>query len=311
MRKTWMLLAAVLAVPLIALPSSAASTPKVDGVCSPKNKLVKVGSSYLICRKVKTKLIWQKVIISTPKPSTPTVTPTPNPTSTPTPTPTNNCPGALVGSIRPISSVTGLTFKWEKTTLIFGFGFDPANAQCPGNSFVTDFLVRVTTPGGTEGTTDSGLFLPSPLATNYSFRFTSSISSRTLGIQQLTLKKFCVQPFTRTTTAMGGEVCAEPPPFVSSLPAPQITVQSLNDGYRVTVINTEIFKDEEFIAWEVWEAIDKGVTPSESDFRRVWQSSSSEPAVIGTLSLQTRWVRARFIGVGPTYSVWSTPNPPR
>ena len=77
---------------IVAIPAiSQASTAKLGAKCSKVNTT----SGSLVCKKVGSKLIWQKKAIAKPAPTptataspTPTATPAPTPTASPTPTPT-------------------------------------------------------------------------------------------------------------------------------------------------------------------------------------------------------------------------------
>jgi hypothetical protein len=98
---------------IVAIPAiSPASTAKLGAKCSKVNTT----SGSLICKKVGSKLIWQKKAITKPSPTptataSPTPTPTPTPTSTPTVSPTPTPTPEPTGPSAPIT-FDNLDLKW-------------------------------------------------------------------------------------------------------------------------------------------------------------------------------------------------------
>lgn len=200
-----------------------------------------------------------------------------------------------------VGSVSNLSVSWSGDSILFEFDFDPTIED---NKYVTEFIVHVTTTGGTSGNSPKKSFLINKENTHHSYSFTKDLNIQTLGSFFVNIANFCVIPADILGISFGQEVCVTPESFILDLNTPEIKVTAATDGYNVELLNTEELQKPSFFSIEVWEVISDASTAPSSGWQRVALSTTS-PIKVSTLSLNTRWVKARLVTTYGEYTEFS------
>jgi hypothetical protein len=221
---------------------------------------------------------------SLPDPNTKTP-PNPNP---PTPLPPPGTPSTP-------SPITGITGSWSGSTLNISWNFDATLSQ---NTYADQFIITFAI--GSNNITVYNKINKS--TTSQTYALTQEINQSLFGFFQGHFDSITVAA-ADSLGNIGQSATFSPPDYINSLPAPIITVTSMNEGYVVawTPITDTTFN---YISIEEYVSSDNVDIPT-GTYTQVYLDSVN-PAVVLTSTTDGRWVKARFTDKAGTYGQYCT-----
>ena len=209
-----------------------------------------------------------------------------NPTPPPLPPP---------GTTSTPTAVSGCASTWNGSTLHITWNFDATNAS---NTWAVEFIITFTI-----GSLTQTVYAPiNKLGTNQSYDLTYDINANLFGFFQPKFDSIT----TKVADSLGnfGASCTHTPPvYKNSLPAPIITVSTINQGYSVAwtpITDTTL----NYISVEEYISTDNVNIPT-GDYTQVYLDSVN-PAINITSTTEGRWVKARFTDKAGTYGEYCT-----
>lgn len=196
-------------------------------------------------------------------------------------------------------SITNLSAVWEDLAsgpaLVITFDFDFSNEQ---NKYVTSFGYYLTGSGTTTPLIETKTLNTS--STSQRIEFTYSDNAKYYGIFQTSFSLLEIAAYDSFGNPGDTATLTDIPSYENGLPAPNITVTSIIQGYSVNW--DPIVQTYEYIS--VSEVVSDAATPPTSGYQEVYLDSI-KPANVMTPTTETRWVKARFTDKAGTYGPYS------
>jgi hypothetical protein len=194
------------------------------------------------------------------------------------------------------SDISNLAASWVGTTLRITWNFDTTLLE---NKYFTNFSIKFTI-SGIDYIIKS--FVVNTTGTSQSYDFTLTANESMFGFFQTSFDLVSVAP-EDSFNNIGNYASIVPPVYKNSLPAPIITVTSMNEGYTVawtpiTDITLNYISIEEYISAD-------NVNIPTGNYKQVYLDSVN-PAVVLTSTTEGRWVKARFTDKAGTYGEYCT-----
>lgn len=183
------------------------------------------------------------------------------------------------------TDISNLAAVWVGTTLHITWDFD---TTLPANKYLNHFVIKFTI-SGTDYVVKNYVVNTAEIAQSYDLTLSTNASMFGLLQTSFDLVSVAAQDAFNNT---GNYASIVPPAWSSGLPAPDITVTSINNGYNVKINNVPTSPNYNYI--EVLEYVSTATTePTGVTYSEVYLSSVN-PASIIVSDTQSRWVKARF-----------------
>ena len=258
--------------------------------CAKANQTQVFKGKKYTCLKLGKNLYWGNGVLITQPVPTKTASPSPSPTPTPEitylPSSTSEC-----------------VSTWNDSTLHLAWTFDATNAS---NKYVFEFMIQLAIGNVTEKI----YTLMNKTSNSQSYELTYDVNSSLFGFFQQKFDSISISA-ADSLGNVGASCKIIPQGYRNSLPAPIISVTSINHGYMVSwTPSTDTTSNE--ISIEEYITIDKVSVPT-GNFTQVYLSGVN-PAVILRSTTEGRWIKARFADKSGSYgpygaAVYVNPTP--
>lgn len=192
---------------------------------------------------------------------------------------------------------SNLSAAWDGDTLVITFDFDFSDEN---NKDVIAFRYFLTTTGGDKTTALQSNTLNKD-GVEQEIRFTNAINTNQFGIFQGSFSLLELMSYDSFGNLGETVTLTNIPEYQTNLPAPNITVTAINQGY--TVDWDQIVQVYKYISIE--EVVSDASTAPTSGYEQIYLDSI-KPATIIRPTLASRWVRARFTDNAGKYGPYST-----
>lgn len=197
------------------------------------------------------------------------------------------------------SDISNISAVWSGKTLVITFDFDFSNEQ---NKYVQGFMYRLTPTGKLVSAYERTTIISKP-GPEQTINFTSTTNQFLFGEFEGSFSSLEILAFDSFGNLGNTATLTSIPQYLSSLPAPTITVTAINQGYTVDWLEIT----EEYSGISIEEIESNANTAPTVGYSGIYLGDKTvKPATVIVSNANPRWVRARFTEDIGEYSSFST-----
>jgi hypothetical protein len=198
------------------------------------------------------------------------------------------------------SAITNLAASWSGDDLVITFNFDTTD---PLNQYFNYFNIYLSPNGSTTTYNwNPQKSLVNTSSTSQSFKMTTTIAQSIFNGTPTDFKTIGVS--TEDVFMNESAIVSIPgPAYSNGLPAPTVTISSINNGYSVAYTNPT---QTNFYGIEVYECETNSTSETSGMIYNLVYSGKLNPITIVSPNQNARLVKARFLASNNTYGTYST-----